>query len=142
MSDDSQTVETFSVLWNELTPLQRRFVVSMQEYPTKKEAAEALGISPSTVYNWGQNSGVDDAVDFMSNNIALATLGILQANATKAAMVKAHGLDSDNEKIRQDVASEILDRQLGKATQRQEIDHSGAITYTLDWGDNNADSDD
>lgn len=137
MSDNSQTVDTFSVLWNELTPLQRRFVVSMQEYPTKKEAAASLGISPSTVYNWGQNSGVDEACDFMSNNIALATLGILQANATKAAMVKAAGLDSDNEKIRQDVASEVLDRNLGKPTQRQELtgkdgEQIGVMVYVPD----------
>jgi len=109
--------------------------VSMQEHPTKKEAAEAIDISPNTAYNWP--SVVGDVVDFMSNNIALATLGILQANATKAAMVKAHGLDSDNEKIRQDVASEILDRNLGKATQRQEVtgaDGSPLRITVIDYG--------
>ena len=96
MENGQESIDTFAELWNQLTPLQRRFAVSMQEHPTKKEAAEAIEISPNTVYNWP--SIVHTVVDFMSNNIALATLGILQANATKAAMVKAHGLDSDNER--------------------------------------------
>lgn len=135
MSDDVQSIETFSELWNQLTPLQRRFAVSMQEHPTKKEAAEAIDISPNTVYNWP--SIVHTVVDFMANNIALATLGILQANATKAAMVKAAGLDSDNEKIRQDVATEVIDRNLGKATQRQELtgkdgEQIGVMVYVPD----------
>lgn len=129
MSDDVQSIETFSELWNQLTPLQRRFAVSMQEHPTKKEAAEAIDISPNTVYNWP--AIVHTAVDFMANNIALATLGILQANATKAAMVKAAGLDSENEKIRQDVASEVLDRNLGKATQRQEVTGADGDSLTI-----------
>ncbi len=117
--EPQEGVERFSVLWGELSPLQRRFVVAMQEHPTKREAALAIEISPNTVYNWPKI--VDEAVEFMTGNIALATLGILQANATKAAMVKAAGLDSDNEKIRQDVATEILDRNLGRPTQRQEV---------------------
>jgi hypothetical protein len=40
-------------------------------------------------------------------------------------MVKVAGLDSDNEKIRQDAATEILDRQIGKPLQKSEV--SGAI---------------
>lgn len=129
MENGQESIDTFSELWNQLTPLQRRFVVSMQEYPTKKEAAVAIEISPNTVYNWP--AIVDTVCDFMSNNIALATLGILQANATKAAMVKAAGLDSDNEKIRQDVASEVLDRNLGKPTQRQEVTGADGENLTI-----------
>ena len=109
----------FAEIWHKLTTNQRRFVVAMQEHPTKKEAAESIGVQPQTAYNW--NGDVDAAVDFMRNNIALATLGIIQANAAKAAMIKAAGLDSGDEKIRQDVATEILDRNLGRPTQRQEL---------------------
>jgi hypothetical protein len=126
----------FAEIWHKLTTNQRRFVVAMQEHPTKKEAAESIGVQPQTAYNW--NGEVDAAVDFMRNNIALATLGIIQANATKAAMIKAAGLDSGDEKIRQDVATEILDRNLGKPTQRQEHtgEGGGPIQYELTWGDN------
>jgi hypothetical protein len=135
MANDTESVSEFAALWNQLTPLQRRFVVAMQEHPTKKEAAIALAISPNTVYNWP--SIVDTAVSFAVNNVALATLGIMQANATKAAMVKAKGLDSDNERIAQDAATEILDRNLGRPTQRQELTGADgdALRIKLEWGD-------
>lgn len=119
MENEQAGMDAFVKIWNELNPLQRRFVVAMQQYPTMKDASEAIGISPNTAYNWP--STVKDAAEFMSNNIALATMGIVQANATKAAMIKAAGLDSSNEKIRQDSATEVLDRVLGKATQRNEV---------------------
>ena len=116
-SDEGQSV--FAELWNKLTPTQRRFVVAMQEYPTKKEAAEAIGISPQTAYNW--NGTVDDAVAFVVNDVALAMLGIIRANAVKAAAVKAAGLDSTDERVAQAASTEIMDRVAGKATQRQEV---------------------
>ena len=128
-------VRAFADIWNELTPTQRRFVVSMQEHPTKKEASAAIGISPNTAYNWPPI--VDEAVSFAVNNVALATLGIIQANAIKAAMVKAKGLDSEDEKVAQAVATEIIDRNLGKAVQRNELANAdgNAFRIKLDWGD-------
>ena len=110
--------QEFAELWNKLTPTQKRVAVAMQEHPNKKEAAQAIGITPQTAYNF--SSDVDAVIEYMTNNIALATLGILQANATKAAMVKAKGLDSKNEKIAQDVATEIIERNIGKVPQRNE----------------------
>ena len=112
-------VDNFQTAWRKLTPVQKRFAVAMLDYPTKKEAAEAIGISPQTAYNW--NGAVDTVVELMAENAALSALSIVLANTNKAAMVKAAGLDSDNEKIAQDAASEILDRALGKATQRNEV---------------------
>jgi hypothetical protein len=102
----------FAALWAKLTPIQRRFAVAMLEHPSKKEAAAAVGISPSTTYNW--NSDVNDAIDYMTDNMALSVLGILAAAATKAAMVKANGLDSLDERVRQSVATEIIERHIGK----------------------------
>ena len=122
MTTEIEQSQQFSQLWEKLTPTQKRFAVAMMEHPTKKDACEAIGIAPSTAYNW--NGEVDAAVDFMRNQTAVATLGIIQANATKAAMVKAKGLDSKDEKIAQAVATEILDRNLGRPTQRTE--HTGA----------------
>lgn len=119
MTNENEQVNGFAELWAKLTPTQKRFAVAMQEYPTKKEAAAAIGITPQTAYNW--NGEVDDVVNFMINNIALATLGIIQANATKAAQVKVEGLDSKDEKVKQAAATEILDRNLGKAVQRSEL---------------------
>lgn len=91
----------------------------MQDSPTKKDAAEAIGLEPNTVYSWPKI--VDDAVERFADDVEAAALDIILANAGKAAMVKAAGLDSGDERTRQQVASEILDRVLGKPTQRQEL---------------------
>ncbi len=91
----------------------------MLECKTKKEAARLIDIKPDTVYHW--NGLVDEALVLARVDIQSASVGILEAASSKAAAVKTAGLDSDNERIRQDSASEILDRNLGKPTQRQEI---------------------
>lgn len=127
------SVDDFSALWHKLTTTQRRFVVAMQQHPTKKDAAEAIGIAASTAYNW--NGEVDAAVDFIRNRTAEATLGILVSQSASAAMVVGKLLTSNDEAIKLRAAQDILDRNLGKATQRQEIDHSGGVTveYVNDW---------
>lgn len=109
-------------MWQSLSHNQQRFAIAMLSSSTKREAAQSVGLEPNTVYSW--NGDIDAVVEFMRNNAAQAALGIVRASATKAAMIKAAGLDSDNEKIRQDVATEILDRNLGKPTQRTE--HTGS----------------
>ena len=134
--DDSKErgLDRFAEIWGSLSPIQRRFVVAMQEYSSKKEAAESIDISPQTAYNW--NGLVDEAVAFVSSDVALAQLGIIRANGVKAAAVKSAGLDSKDERIAQAAASEILDRNLGRATQRQEVEYSGDMNINLGWGDN------
>jgi len=134
---EKSTFEGISELWSQLNRNQRRFVVAMQEFPTKKEAAESIGLEPDTVYRWPDV--VDRAVDAFSGDVEAAVMGVLRSIAGKAAMIKASGLDSEDEKVRQAVASEIIDRILGKATQRQEIDGKlNVMNINLDWGDNDA----
>lgn len=109
-------------MWPKLSRNQRRFVVAMQECATKKEAAEAIGLEPDTVYRWP--GIVDEAINALSSDVEAAVWDILQSSAAKAAMVKVAGLDENDDRLRQAVASEILDRFLGKPTQRHEITHT------------------
>lgn len=110
----------FLRLWGGLTHNQQRFAVAMLECPTKKEAALAIGLEQNTVYRWGAE--IDEVVDYMRGRARDAAQNVLEASVVKAAAIKRAGLGSGEEKIRQDVASEILDRVLGRATQRQDID--------------------
>jgi len=109
----------FAGLWGKLTHNQQRFAVAMLESPTKKEAALAVGLEPDTVYRW--NGDVDAAVGFMRSQVRDSVLGIIEANAVKAAMVKAGGLDSGDELRRQDASTEMLNRYLGRPSQRTEV---------------------
>ena len=125
MTESNQTTEKsissadFAGLWGKLTHNQQRFAVAMLESPTKKEAALAVGLEPDTVYRW--NGDVDAVVGFMRSQVRDSVLGIIEANAVKAAMVKAGGLDSADELRRQDASTEMLNRYLGRPSQRTEI---------------------
>lgn len=126
-NDSGTTQESISErlhgIWSELSRNQRRFVVAMQEFPTKKEAANSIGLEADTVYRWPNI--VDEAIGIFSEDVETAALAIISRSVGKAAMIKATGLDSGDEKVRQLSATEILDRVLGKPMQKQEITGSG-----------------
>ena len=94
---------------------QLRFVVARLQYPTDKSAAEAVGISKDTVYRWPEI--VKEAVRLMAVDGLVAATHIRRRNLAKAMMVKADGLDSDSEGIKQKVATEIIEWEMGRAVQ-------------------------
>jgi len=121
----SETVENYiseagnGRLWGKLTRNQQRFCIAMLECPTKKDAAIAVGLEPQTVYRWPDE--VDRVIEQLIHSAAGSAYEILKDSVVKAAAIKHAGLDSDDERTRQGVSTEILDRVLGRALQRQEI---------------------
>lgn len=113
------TSERFSRLWQSLSHNQRRFAVAMLECNTKAEAAKAIDLKPDTVYRWGDE--VDEVIDLMTLSAQETAVSMLTQALHKAVMVKLAGMDEKDAKIRQDAASEIIDRVLGKAMQRSEV---------------------
>lgn len=111
--------ERFTELWPTLTHCQKRFVSAMLRHKNKTEAAHAIGINRNTTYGWPDT--VDEAIQLLTEKAVERSLDILVSEAVNAALVKVAGLESDDEKIRQAVATEILDRTHGKATQRTEL---------------------
>ena len=127
----------FEVLWRKLTRSQRQFITRYHEYRTKKECAEAIGLRPDTVYAWPEH--VWEAAELYEDHMRGAALITLQDNVSKAALVKAAGLDSQDERIQQMTATEILDRIFGKP--KQTTEHSGqdggpiTVEYVNNWRD-------
>jgi len=111
-------------LFSQLTDNQWRFVTAMVENPafTKKAAAEHIGFKPDTVYRWP--AYVDDAIVQARHDVHAAALASRRQSLLKAIAVKRALLDSEDETIRSKAASEIIEWELGKATQRNE--HTGA----------------
>ena len=122
-SAEKSTSEQLSDILSRLSKDQVRFVVSMQDYPTKKEAAEAIGIKPNTTYRW--NGDIDEAARLMALDRLEAARQIRRKNLIKAMAVKAAGLDSNDEAIRQKSATEIIEGELGKASQQADITTGG-----------------
>ena len=131
---EENTKKSTSERISELMPLlskdQMRFVIALQDYPTKKEAAEAIGVKPNTAYSW--DGLVDEVAGLMTLERIEAARQILHKSVIRAAGVKTAGLDSDNETVRQKVASEVLDRELGAVAQQQDINlKSDVITVEI-----------
>lgn len=100
---------------------QWRYVTARIENPSfnKKDAALHVQLEPNTVYKW--DDFVEEAVQIARQDIHTATLARRKQLALKALLVKASGLDSEDESIRQKTATEILEWELGKASQRTEV---------------------
>lgn len=113
--ENVETQKKLTEILAQLTRNQLRFIVALQEYPGKEEAAKALHIKPSTVYNWPPE--VDEAIKLMAIDAINSALALRKRNLIKAMGVKAAGLDSKDEKIRQNVATEIIEWETGKAKQ-------------------------
>ena len=121
--------EDFLQLWRRLTRNQQRFAVAMLEFSQKAQAAVAVGLKPDTVYRWPDI--VDKVIDMLMEDAATVAYNILEDSVAKAAMIKRDGLDSDDEKIRQTVSDSILDRILGRPTQRQELTGKGGAPIPI-----------
>ena len=112
-----------------LTPNQLRFVVAWSELKSKKEAAEAIGMEPDTVYRW--NGNVEEARRLIDLEREMAAREISKSALVKAVMVKLAGLDSNDETIRQKVATEIIEMNLGKPSAELSLNGSLATTVNL-----------
>lgn len=119
------------VILPQLTTNQLRYIVARQECATDGEAAEMIGIKPDTVYRWPEL--VKEAARLMAGDGVFVAREMRRRALPKAMAVKVAGLDSDDERLRQSVATEIVEWELGTATQRQEIGgkDGGPITVRL-----------
>lgn len=76
----------------------------------------------------------EELADEMRMEPLLLARTILSEGLVKATMVKVQGLDSRKEALRQRVATEIIERNLGKANQPQTKNVTVEITSNLAWG--------
>ncbi len=119
----------------QLTITQLRFVVARNESKSDKEAAETIGISPTTVKGWDNKAQVDEAIKLMLLDGVIMARALRRRNLAKAMAVKVAGLDSEAEKIRQDAATEIIEWELGKAQGSVDITSGGKPILKVNWDD-------
>lgn len=101
-----------------LTADQIRFIVARQEFSTDKEAAEEIGIKPDTVYQWKHKGHpIDQAVRLMAIDGVIVAKHLRRRNLAKAMSVKVAGLNSGDERVRQGVATEVIEWEMGRPAQ-------------------------
>lgn len=123
--------DTLETVLAQLSTDQIRFVVARGEYATDKEAAKAVGIRADTVYHWPEI--VREAVRLMAFDGLVTALHLRRRNLAKAMLVKVGGLDSADERTQQGVATEIIEWELGRATQKAEVTgaNGGPVALTV-----------
>jgi len=124
--------------------LDTREVDYVQARANAKSDAEALrmiGASKGWLRNRDKDDLNDRAMSFKTDNALKAQI-ILDQALELAAKIKVDGLQSRNERIKQDSASEIMDRRIGKAVQNidQKTEVSGTITI-VNWENANDNED-
>lgn len=124
--------ERLAEILSELSSVQLRFVVARVETRSDPEACKAINLSYHTVKNWPEKQLINEAVRLMVHDGVITALEIRRRNLAKAMAVKAQGLESVDEKIRQAAATEIIEWELGKATQRNESKLAGEVNLIWD----------
>lgn len=141
VTDENQgkpSADRFQTIIAGLSTDQTRFVIARNEYPTDKKAAKAIGVKPATVSDWKYKGiPIDEAVKLMAVDGLIVAQELRRRNLGKAMGVKVAGLDSDSERTRQGVASEIIEWEMGKAMQRKEITGKDGeaivVEFVNDW---------
>lgn len=109
-----------------------RLMIARSECNTLKQACELTGLKYRGVRFWRsedpeRRERFERALRLVAQDAVAAALEIRRRTVGKAMAVKARLLDSDDERIRSAAASDIIEWEMGKAKQRQEI--HGTIAY-------------
>jgi len=126
---ENHTQERLTELLSQMSKDQVRFVVASMDYPSKREAAIAIGISPTTVYKWPET--INEAITLMAIESSQAAIAMRKRALVKAMAVKVAGLDCDDDALRQRVATEIVEWELGKAQQRTDVTSGGEVIFKV-----------
>jgi len=111
-------------LLSEFNPLQRRWVMARLFTKTDIAAARIVGVHPSTVCKWPNKAELDATVDKLLEDPLAQAVETLREGLPDAAkeLIALAKHSERNKHIRIRAIEGVLDRNLGKPTQRQEVD--------------------
>jgi len=125
-NDAQDTKSALESILQQLSVEQIRFVIARLDTDTDKDACGCAGLNYNTFRNTPREKRelINQAIALMSFDGLVTALHLRRRALAKAMAIKLAGLDNRDERVRQAVATEIIEWELGKATQRQE--HTGA----------------
>lgn len=98
-----------------------RLSVALVDCLTIADACKVIGVNPQSVYNKWDTGKVRQLADLMRSYAVEVALEQRHKALNKAMAVKVAGLSSMDEGIRQKVAGELIEWELGKAVQRRDV---------------------
>jgi len=126
-------MDSIKAVLAKLSAKEVEYVMERSRTRSDRAAYLAVGLPKGTFFKWSQERRdyLNDVAARIRSEVAVRAILVLQDSAEEAARIKADGLKSRNEHIRQTAASDILDRTIGKATQRIETEVSGEQTVKV-----------
>ena len=105
------TSDELDALLAQLSPDQIRYVIARRENKDVTSACAAINMSRNTYYCWPEETRnlIDKAVRLMLRDGVVTAMHLRRRALAEAMAVKIAGLRSANERIRQQVATEIID---------------------------------
>jgi hypothetical protein len=127
MNEQILTKTDLEQIFDKLSIDQIRFVIARADTTTDKEAAQIAKLNYNSVRTWPREIKdlVDRATLLMAQDGLVTALHLRRRALARAMAIKLRGLDSLDERIQQGASTEIIEWELGKASQR--IDLSGEI---------------
>lgn len=120
-------MDDLKAILDELEDAELDYVLERSRTTNDTQALHAAGIARSTFYRWPEERRAEllELAQQIKRQMRLRALMVLEAAVEEAARAKVEALHGKDARARQQAASEILDRVLGKPTQRQEVEHGG-----------------
>lgn len=121
---------------NELSDSELAYVFERSKTNKDAPAFQAAGVSRSAFYAWGteRRAELNELAQGLKRNRYFAVDRVLTEAAETAARRIVDLIDDDNPRVQLDAAREVLDRVLGKPTQRAEVDTTSRQDLTFVFG--------
>jgi len=123
-----------SNVFDGLDERETAYVLARSDAFSNNQALKVCGFS----IGWLRNKDIDDLnsrAESLRKDKAIRASMILADAVEEAARVKAAGLKSRDERVKQAVATEIIDRELGKVPQRQEVTGKDGGVIVVEFGE-------
>jgi uncharacterized Zn finger protein len=130
---------TLDELISELDINERRYVFARAMVSTDKEAYEEIGVS----YNWLNSHGKDHLNTIASElvkDVGFQMMQLIKQNGVNAVQEKIKQLKSRDERIRSQASTELIDRIIGKPTQRVDQKTDGKMEIVVTYEDRRNDT--
>jgi hypothetical protein len=136
--DNTSTSEALEAVLGQLSPEQIRYAIARRESRSITDACAAIGMSRAAFYKWPEDERamIDEAVRLMALDGLVTAMHLRRRALAEAMAVKVAGLRSKDERVRQATATELIEWELGKATQRNEVTGAEGGPVRLVWDDN------
>lgn len=93
-----------------LSDTQQQYIMARLQCQTKDAAARAVGMAPSSIYNWKDRDLIEKIVAHLQLRPILAAQTIIQNSLPDAAQTTVDMLASQDEKVALTAAGDLLDR--------------------------------